>query len=179
MTAAIHELSQGAEKQLCLERLWENVHSYGGRFTCSIAFFLAKALSSEDTLREEEQLFVSVFKSEYQEGKREGKFGIQMLVVLLTRKFYTGIPASRCSSRTVGHHQPALAQVKKHAVESTILDVCFPAAHLAVLLALLCAKSALQGHGEILREKKPTVTSYGGKGSVLTLALVLYMCCYR
>lgn len=78
----------------------------------------------------------------------------------------------------VGHHQPALAQVKKYAVESTILDVCFPAAHLAVLLALLCAKSALQGHGEILQEK-PTVTSYGGKGSGLTLALVLYMCCYR
>lgn len=91
MTAAIHELSQGAETQLCLERLWDNVHSYGGKFTSSMVFFLAKALSPEDELREE-QLFVSVFKSEYQEGKREGKFGIQILVVFLTRKFDTGIP---------------------------------------------------------------------------------------
>lgn len=73
MSAAIHELSQGAEKQLCLELLWDNVHSYGGRFTCSIAFFLAKALSSEDTLREEEQLFVSVFKIRISRGKKGGE----------------------------------------------------------------------------------------------------------
>lgn len=109
---------------------------------------------------------------------RKGKLGIWILRVSLARKLDTSIPMSKCSFWRVGYHQTASAWAKELSLGSTVLEVCVPAGHLAVLVALLWAESVPQGSAGMPQERR-SLLSYGGKGSVLVPALVSFTYCYE